>query len=145
MKNSVKIAIGVSVGALVLILAVSLGFLIRSAIYSARVNIMVAPSIAVVRIGDNDYPVSGEFEFEPGEYVVEVSAEGFATKTGKLVLKDGETTDLSLYLESSDEKTANWYEENAGDGLIVGEIQNAEEMKKVNALLEKSQYLAGCH
>ena len=141
MKTSVKITIGVFVGALVLILAISLGFLIHGTIYSARVNIMVAPSTAVVRIGDNEYPVSGEFEFQPGEYAVEVNANGFATKTGKLVLKDGETADLRLYLESNDESTSNWYEENAGDALIVGEIRNAEEMKKVAALLEKEPAL----
>ena len=141
MKTSVKITIGMLVGALVLILAISLGFLIYGVIYSAKVNIMVAPYTAVVRIGDGEYPVSGEFAMQPGEYAVEVSADGFATKTGKLVLKDGETVDLDLYLESNTESTANWYEENEGDGLVVGEIQNAEEMKKVNVLLEKEPVL----
>ena len=141
MKTSVKITIGAFVGGLVLILAVSLGFLIHGAIYSARLNIMVAPYIAVVKIGDDEYPVSGEFSLQPGEYTVEVSARGFATKTGKLVLKDGETVDLKLYLESNSENTAKWYEENAGDALIVGEINNAEEMKKLDALLEKEPAL----
>ncbi|MBR3252708.1 carboxypeptidase regulatory-like domain-containing protein [Candidatus Saccharibacteria bacterium] len=141
MKTKVKVLIGVSISAFVLILAISLGFLIYGAIYSAKVNIMVAPSTAVVRIGDGEYPVSGEFAMQPGEYAVEVSAEGFATKTGKLVLKDGETVGLNLYLESNNESTKNWYEENAGDALIVGEIQNAEEMKKVNVLLEKEPVL----
>ena len=137
-----KVIIGISVSAFVLILAISLGFLIYGAIYSAKVNIMVAPSIATVKIGDNEYPVSGEFAMQPGEYVVEVSAEGFATKTGKLTMKDGETVDLNLYLESNSESTKNWYEENEGDSLVVGEIQNAEEMKKVNALLEKEPVLS---
>lgn len=141
MKTSVKITIGAFVGGLVLILAISLGFLIHGAIYSAKVDIMVAPSTAVVKIGDNEYPVSGEFSMQPGEYVVEVSADGFATKTGKLTMKDGETVDLRLFLESNNESTAKWYEENAGDALIVGEIKNAEEMKKVNALLEKEPAL----
>ena len=141
MKTKVKVLIGVSIGAVVLILAVSLGFLIHSVIYSARVNIMVAPSIAVVKIGESEYPVSGEFELQPGEYAVEVSAKGFATKTGKLTAKDGETVDLKLYLESSDESTANWYEENEGDSLRVGEIQNIKEMKKLDNLLEREPVL----
>lgn len=141
MKTSVKVIIGVFVGVLVLILAISLGFLIHGAIYSAKVDIMVAPSIAVVKIGDNEYPVSGEFSMQPGEYAVEVSAEGFVTKTGKLVLKDGETVDLKLYLESNSEDTVKWYEENAGDALIVGEIKNAEEMKKLDALLVREPVL----
>ena len=141
MKTKVKVIIGISVGALILILAVSLGFLIRGAIYSAMVNIMVAPYIAVVKIGDDEYSVSGEFDFQPGEYAVEVSAEGFATKTGKLILKDGETVDLKLYLESNNDSTANWYEENEGDGLIVGEIRNEAEMKKLDSLFEKEPVL----
>ena len=141
MKTRAKVIIGVSAAALILILAVSLGFLIHGAIYSAKVNIMVAPSIATVKIGDNDYPVSGEFDFQPGEYTVEVSAEGFATKTGKLTMKDGETVDLKLYLKSNSENTAKWYEENEGDSLIVGEIQNEAEMKKLDSLLEKEPVL----
>lgn len=142
MKTKVKVLIGASIGAVILILAVSLGFLIHSVIYSARVSIMVAPSIAVVKIGESEYPVSGEFELQPGEYAVKVSAKGFATKTGKLTVKDGETVDLKLYLESSDESTTNWYEENEGDSLIVGEIQNIEEMKKLDSLLEREPVLS---
>lgn len=130
-----------SFGALVLILVISLGFLIYGRIFSATLDVMVAPSIATVKVGDNVFATSGEFKMMPGEYSVEISAEGFETKIGKITLKADETSSLNLYLNSNDDTTADWYETHAGDALVVGEIQNAKMLEEVNALLEKEPAL----
>ena len=124
------------------ILAVSLGFLIYGRIFSARVSVMVAPSIATVKIGDNTYNAFGEHSLQPGEYTVEVSADGFETKTGKLVAQADQTVKLNLYLDSNSPETADWYEKNSGDALIVGEIQNNEMLEKVDEIMQREPVLS---
>lgn len=140
-KRNRRILIGGLVSVLIIILAISLGFLIYGRIYSAELNILVAPSIATVKVGDAEFSPSGNYKMMPGEYAVEIKAEGFETKTGKIVLSADKTSELHLYLNSNDESTANWYETHAEDALIVGEIQNAETLKMVNKLLEKEPAL----
>ena len=140
-KRNRIILFGGGMAILVLILAISLGFLIHGRIYSAELEIMVAPMISKVKLGDMEFPPSGNFKMKPGEYTVEIEAEGFETKTGKISLKADTKSELSLYLISNSESTANWYETHAGDALIVGEIENAEALKRVNALLEKEPVL----
>lgn len=139
-KNKIWLFVVIA-GFLIVILGVSLGFLIHDAIYSAKISVMVTPSIAKVKVGENEFATFGEYKMQPGEYAVEVSAEGFATKTGKIILKANETVNLNLYLISNDVTTVDWYEKNAGDALIVGEIQNAETLKAVDALIQREPIL----
>lgn len=141
-KRNRKILIGSGVSVLIIILLISLGFLIYNRIFSATLSVMVAPSIANVKVGENTFGVSGEYKMQPGEYDVEISAEGFKTVTGKISLKADATSDLHLYLTSSSESTANWYNEHEEDALIVGEIENAKTLEKVNELLEKEPALS---
>lgn len=103
---------------------------------------LIAPSIAEVKIGDMVFNSHGDKMIQPGEYAVEVSADGFETKTGRLVAKADETVELNLYLEPNTDATLNWYDEHAEDALVVGEIQNAEMMKKTAELLKKQPVLS---
>ena len=130
-----------SIAAVVLILVISLGFLIYGRIYSAEISIMVAPSIAKVKVGEMEFSNFGTVKIQPGEYEVEVSADGFESKTGKLTAKADKTVDLNLYLEPSTEATASWYDEHEDDALILGEIKNAQMVKKTEKLLEKEPAL----
>ena len=102
---------------------------------------MVAPYIATIKVGDLEFGASGEYNMVPGEYEVTISADGFETKTGKISLKEDETSELKLYLLPNTETTMNWYNEHAEDALIVGEIQNNETLKAVDKLLEKEPVL----
>ena len=122
---------------LVSVLAISLGFLVYGRIYSAGISIMVAPSIAKVRIGEMIFSASETTKIQPGEYAVEISADGFETKTGKLVAEADKNVELNLYLEPSSDVTANWYDEHASDALIVGEIKNKEILKETTKLYDK--------
>ena len=142
MKNNLtKKLIWGGVGSLVLVLIVSLGFLVYGRIFSAKISIVVAPSIAKVKIGDREFSSSEEINIQPGEYAVSVSADGFETKTGQLVAKADETSNVHLYLVSSRSDTANWYDEHESDALIMGEIKSWERLKEIDALIEKEPVL----
>ena len=139
--NKQKWLIWGGIAALVLILAISLGNIIYNNIYSAKVNMIVAPSsIAKVKIGEDWYSAKGEYKIKPGEYDVIVSADGFETRQGKLVAVAHQTANVSVYLNplSGNE---NWYNEHSEDALIMGEIINAENVKKLQELGEKNPIL----
>ena len=82
----------------------------------------------------------GEYKIAPGEYEVEVSAEGFVTKNGTIVARENEISDLQIYLEPTSEN-ANWYNEHPDEGLILGEIKNYYTIKKVQELKEENPIL----
>lgn len=126
--------IGIVLGALILILVgVGVFKLIWNSIYSAEVNIIVTPSIAEVKIGDGIYKANGEYRLIPGEYDVEISAEGFKTKNGRLVAVGGETVKLAVFLEP-DEDNSDWYDTHQEDNLILGEIKNSETIESLQKL-----------
>ena len=127
---------------LVIILVVSLGFLIYGRIYSATISVMIAPSIAKVRVGEVILNSSSETKMQPGEYEVEISADGFSTKTGKITLISDQTINLDLYLSPNSEETMDWYDTHAGDAIVMGEIKNRETLKKMDELFEKEPVLA---
>ena len=129
------------VGLVVVVLVASLGFLVHSTIYSGRVAVMVAPSVAKVRVGEHEFGAMGEYTVEPGEYAVEVSAEGFVSKTGRLVVREGATVEVALFLEPL-EGNASWYDEHPGDALVKGEVLNAETLKLVDEVLARTPSLA---
>ena len=89
----------------------------------AMVTVTVAPSTATVKIGDDTYAPTGVYEMWAGEYAVEISAEGFTTKTGKLKVMGGEATEVAAYLDPTAEN-ADYYERNPQEGLIVGDIKS---------------------
>lgn len=127
---------------LVLIVAVSVYFIVMDKINSATVNIIVAPTIAKVKIGDRVFKSMETYKIQPGEYMVEVSAEGFETKTGNLVAVENESIDIQMFLDPTEEN-ANWYEEHQEDALILGEVKNhyaiqaVQELSKDNPILDQ--------
>lgn len=126
--------------ALILILAISLTHLIIDRVNSATVNIVVAPSIAKVRIGDREYEADGSYKLPPGEYEVFVTAEGFVSKTLYLNLPEDAESDLKLYLEPEDDGN-DWYEQHPLDALIVGEVKRDKAIEKVNQLIDANPIL----
>ena len=135
-----KTVIASGVLALVLIIAISVYFIIDGMAKTAKVSIIVAPSIAKVKIGDNNYEAYSEIRLRPGDYAVEISAEGFKTKTGELKAAENETTDIRVYLEP-EEGNENYYAENPMEATILGDLKAAETMKKIEELAEKNPIL----
>ncbi len=125
----------------ILVIAVSVYFMITDKINSAVVNIRVTPTIAKVKIGDRVFEPMGTYKIQPGEYLVEVSADGFETKTGSLVAAENESVDIQMFLEPTEENT-HWYDEHPEDALILGEVKNYYAMKAVQELVANNPILS---
>lgn len=122
--------------ALVLIIGVSVYFIVDDMAKTAKVKIVVSPSIATVKIDGKAYGTYGEFKVRPGEYTVEISAEGFEPKNGKLKAVENETVEIKTYLEI--EEGNNYYAEHPEDAVVLGDIKAAETLEKVEEL--KGEY-----
>lgn len=139
-RNNKKIVI-VSVAVLTIIFfGVVLWFAIRNMIFSATVNMIVAPTVAKIKIGDTVYDAVGEYKIAPGEYDVEIFADGFEEQSMTINVKKDETTNISIYLIPTEENV-NWYNDHPEDALIMGEIVNAETVKKLQELGNKNPVL----
>lgn len=120
----------------VAIVAASIFGIIWNKIYSATISIMVTPTIAKVVIDGKEYDTIGEYKMKPGEYSVEVSADGFITKTEEFVAVENETTKVQLYLTPTEENS-DWYAEHPEDALIFGELKSNEAYEKLQELKEE--------
>lgn len=140
MSRQAKWVIG-GVGVVMLAaIVVSVIFLVRAAIYSGRVNILVTPSMATVQVGEEVYGAMGEHEVQPGEYVVKITAPGFEERTGRLTVGAGATVEVTAYLDPV-AGNENWYDEHPEDALVLGEIKNAERLGEVRELMKKEPVL----
>lgn len=96
----------------VLVLLIAAGVLISNLGQPAYVDILVAPIDAKVMIGGVEYR-NATYEMEPGEYVAEISREGYGTKEFEIKVERGKTVGLYAYLDpvnddfSEYEKTSN--------------------------------------
>ena len=140
-KKRLRWAVFGAVGVVVAVLLVSLGFLIHGSVYSGRVVVRVAPSTAKVMVGNEELGTMGEYVVRPGEYEVVVSAEGFESKTGRLVVRDGTSATVALYLEPV-AGNEGWYDEHPGEALIKGEILNAETLSRVEEIMAREPVLS---
>lgn len=120
----------------IVIIAISAYFIIDNLTKTATVKVIVTPSIATVKIGEEKLATYGEFRIRPGEYAVEVSADGFVTKRMEIEAVAGETAEVKLYLEA--EEGNNYYSENTKDATILGDLKAAETQQKVDEL--KKEY-----
>lgn len=71
---------------------------------------IIAPSFATLTVNNKTYPINKDIRFEPGEYSITISADGFQSAQENIVLKDQETTTFAIYLERTDGDTFSWYE-----------------------------------
>ena len=124
----------------VLVVSISAYFVIMDKINSVEVNVIVTPTIANVKIGEKNYKPMGSYKIQPGKYDVEVSADGFITKTGKLTAVEDESIDIQIFLEPTEENV-NWYDEHPEDALILGEIKNSFTVKALGELKEENPIL----
>ena len=138
-KNKKKLII---VGLLILltIIGISVYFIIMNRLYSVTLNTVISPSIAKVMVGDNEYGALGTYKIRPGEYDVEVYADGFITKTGKLVAVEYETVEISLALEPTAENS-NWYDKHPWDATAAGDIRSDTNMQEYYDLQKKNEIL----
>lgn len=128
-----KWILGAGVAVLVLVLVAASVFVAEGWINSAKISVTVTPSIATVRVGDYEFAAVGEYRVPAGEYEVEVFAEGFETKTGRLVAVPDETVEVRLFLTPT-VGNEDWYEKHPGDALVLGDLRNDAAILEFEAL-----------
>jgi len=125
------------IGVLVItIVAISVVFIVIDSKNSAKVDIMVAPLSAEIKIGDKIYK-NGTYGFEPGEIDVTISKEGFEPESRILTLESGATTKLYVYLTPL-EWNKNWYYNNREDMMLMMAIGDANADIESKAYSEKN-------
>lgn len=99
----------------------------------ATVDLLVAPVSSKITINNKEYK-NGQHKLTPGEYEVIISKEDFNTKTFKLSLKAGKTTNLHTFLDQTD-GLETWYINHNEDDLIrtqIGDEQATKASEKYN-------------
>ena len=97
----------------------------KSSIKETRISINYAPTNVKVTVGDREY-VNGAYIIEPGEYKVEIRADGFKEKTVDVVVKEGNTAVISGYLVNENEGMS-YYERNQADIDILKSLNQKDD------------------
>ncbi len=108
--------------AFILLVIAAIAAWIHSLIYSAKVEIRVAPKEqAKIIIGDRTYSNIKTHDIKPGTYNVIISAEGFVEDRFQIEAKAGETTKVYRCL-AADENNGDYYDNNSEDYQLCFEI-----------------------
>ncbi len=134
-RHRKKIAVGVGLAILV-ILVVGIYNAVERSLSTATINITVSPLIAKVKIDGREYDATNMIKIRPGTYEAEVYADGFITKKIELVAVGDEVTDLSLYLDPTEENS-DWYDEHVWDSTAKGDIISDNAIREFYALQEE--------
>ncbi len=107
----------------VLIIAIAIPLIINQA-KNSMLNIYVAPSSAEVLINGKRYQ-NGAFSMFPGEYTVEIKADGFESKTGNVKIEANHSANVFTALKANDD----YYEknDNSDDYAILEEVAGFDE------------------
>lgn len=139
-NNAKNKKILISIGAVVGVVLLGLVLLFLGKFNDAEVKILVTPSIAKVKIGEKEYGTNETIRIGAGKYNVEVSAEGFETKTVEFTAVARKTNELSVFLEPIDVDST-YYNDNQTDSLIMSEIKAKEIYERVQRLREEHPIL----
>ena len=124
----------VTLTAIIAIIAISAGFIIYDAIFSAALNLTAAPSDAEIFLNDKKI-LGGTTRLASGNYALTVQRAGFATETREFFLEKDETLDLLVVLSSNSPETANFFEEHPDERLAIeGFHSNAHSQEAAKSL-----------
>lgn len=90
---------------------------------TAKIDILVAPSSAKIKIDNTKFKTSGTSKYYPGEYTVVISAQGFETTETTIKLEKDQTTNLYLYLQP-DSENQDFYKEHPAEATLVQRIND---------------------
>lgn len=103
-KTDMKRMIIAAVGAIAVIIALVVIFWVIEAPKTGKVDVVVAPIDATVKIGDKSFN-NGNHRIEPGTYNVNITKEGFGSYSGQITIEDGKTEKLYVCLEKNENNT----------------------------------------
>lgn len=113
-KKQKKIVRGTVVfllAALVGVFVYSVVNLIVNADKTATIEVLVAPSDAILTIDGRTFPTDTKIKIKPGTYAVKIEKNGFISYNGSIKATDGETSYLYEYLNEEDEN-GTYYKDN---------------------------------
>lgn len=113
-----KLFIGLGAGLFLLIVAIIIGYLIYTSIYSASVKIVVAPKDAKIMIGDKRFK-NGEHRIKPGDYDVNITHDGFENYTNSFSVEKGEQAKVYVCMDNND--GVNWYDNDKEFAVLCDE------------------------
>jgi hypothetical protein len=125
-------------GFVVVVLMIAAGFWVvdSTKVVPAYVEVLVSPSTATVKIGEEVYE-NGKREIRPGDYHVEVSLAEFETYTSDITIRAGETYELYVNLEKT-EGSLDWYAKNPEEDGLYSSIADKKYEKAAKSFEEKN-------
>lgn len=111
--------------------------LIVRALKSSTLDILIAPTTATVKINGEVYPSSGSFNFFPGTYEVEISADNFETQKYTLNLEKDSIQKLYTYLTGENGDLSVYNTLDSQETYLLRTLDNNQD-KDLSEYLEKS-------
>jgi hypothetical protein len=96
-------------------------FWIIEAPKTGKIDIVVAPVSATVKVGEKRYG-NGTHRIEPGTYNIEISKDGFGGYTGQITIEDGKTEKLYICLQK-DENNTDYYASHKEDSDACWQVE----------------------
>lgn len=139
-RNKKKIIIAAVLIVLIMI-GISIYFIVNNRINSATINVVASPTSAKVKIDGRELDAVGTYKIAPGEYEMEIYADGFISEFQSLVAVADETTYVSVVLEPTAEND-DWYVEHPWDATAAGDIRSSESTQNYYELRKKYSILS---
>ena len=119
---------------LVVVIGLSFSRYKHNQVYSAKINLAVAPSGATITInGSRVKP--GIVGVKPGVNSVVVKKDGFSDNRKTISIQKGQSINITIALTSNSVSTQSWYQNNPGDETILeqqmGQQYNQQSTKAV--------------
>jgi hypothetical protein len=139
-KTYIRIFIWGVVGFILLIVGISVANIIWGKMYSATLELMIAPSDSTILV--NDKPMeAGEHKMKPGEYKIEISREGFESEVKEVSLEEGGIEIVIIALTPNDPSTMDWYDTHEDDAMIADGVVSQEYAEDSDEMMEKYDIL----
>ena len=115
---------------LIFLVIVFVGIIIYSTIYlivnadkTANIEILVAPSDAIILIDGQQYPTDTTIKIKPGTYGVKIEKDGFISYNGSIKTTANNTSYLYEYLNESNEN-GTFYQDNEKENARTQQISD---------------------
>lgn len=90
---------------------------------TATIEVLVAPSDAVLTIDGRTFPTNTKIKIKPGTYAVKIEKSGFISYNGSIKANDGETSYIYEYLSEKDEN-GTYYRDNEKENARAQQISD---------------------